>query len=87
MPFEIPLSGEVYEEWSGPGFTESSPKSALVVNSTENRIECSLCGHTESFKPESRSSYNAARARMSKHLRKATVKIDEHRELHLEEFS
>jgi hypothetical protein len=91
IPFEIPLSGIEYEEWTAPGLatggTESSPKSALKVDQANNRIECSICGHTESFKSESRASYNAARARMSKHLRKATEKVDEHRELHTEEFS
>jgi len=91
VPFEIPLSGIEYEEWTAPGQasggTESSPKSALRVDGENNRIECTICGHTESFKTESRSSYNAARARMSKHLRKATVKVDEHRELHTEEFA
>lgn len=87
VPFEIPLSGEVFEEWAGPVATESPKASGLVVNDKENRIECSLCGHTESFKGESRASYNAARARMSKHLRKATDKADEHRLLHTEEFA
>ena len=91
IPFEIPLSGEVYEEWTAPGAaqggTEGAPSGKLKVDSANNRIECTLCGHTESFKGESRSSYNAARARISKHLRKATTLVDEHRELHTEEFA
>ena len=85
--FEIPLFNEFAGEWAPPGFTEKSTSGGLVVDDVNNRIECKVCGHTESFKPESRASYSAARARMSKHLRKATDKVDEHREIHTAEFS
>lgn len=87
VPFEIPFSGEINDEWGGPVGTEVAPKSLLKVNNDLNRIECGICGHTESFKAESRTSYNAARARISKHLRKATTNVDEHRELHVQEFA
>lgn len=58
----------------------------LVENVKLNRLECP-CGHTESFRGESRASYSAARARMSKHLRKATVEVENHRELHTNEYN
>lgn len=61
-------------------------KLSLTVNAEANRIECDICGHAESFNPESRQSYNSARARISKHLRKATIQADEHKELHTMEF-
>lgn len=86
VPFEIPYVGEEHDLWAPPGFTEQSTSPGLRVDNDQNRIECLNCGHTESFKAESRSSYNAARARMSKHLRKASTKVDEHRETYANEF-
>lgn len=83
VPFAIPLLGEA-EKWAGPGFTEKV-EDGLVVNAELNRIEC-FCGHTERFKPGARSSYSAARARISKHLRKATEEVERHREIHTNEF-
>lgn len=62
--------------------------SALRVDAENNRIECLVkgCGHTERFNTESRSSYNAARARMSRHLRSAKQETFAHREAHTNEF-
>lgn len=88
VKFEINLVEDEQEQWQPEWI--SNPKEAetpqLVVDETNNRIECSVCGHTESFNPESRASFNAARARISKHLRKATNQVDAHRELHTLEF-
>jgi hypothetical protein len=91
VPFEIPLtSDDLQDGWVPPTMGEKAVATtaglALLVNAEANRIEC-FCGHTESFKPESRASYNAARARISKHLRRATERVDDHRELHGVEFS
>lgn len=62
------------------------PRAGILVNNASNRIECLVCGHTESFKPESRSSFNAARARTSKHLRSSRDEVSLHREVHANEF-
>lgn len=92
IPFEVLLVPENYAEWTAPT-VEQSGDPALYVDPEANRIECrvpvdgGICGHTESYKPGSRSSYNAARARMSKHLRKATANAESHRELHTNEFN
>lgn len=92
IPFEVSLIPENFMEWHAPGFTEEPVSEGLKVDPETNRIECRVkvgegyCGHTESYKADSRSSYNAARARMSKHLRKATAETDAHRELHTNEF-
>lgn len=59
---------------------------ALVHNSGANRIECPICQHTESYRPDAKTSYNAARARMSKHLRTETREQALHRELFTNEF-
>lgn len=66
------------------GVRATDPK--LILNDEMSRIEC-FCGHTEKFRVESRASYNAARARISKHLRKAIDQVDDHRLLHTLEFS
>jgi hypothetical protein len=85
LNFEVDLLPEYTAPWTAPGFTEQLSTPGLTVNQELSRIEC-FCGHTESFKGESRSSYNAARARMSKHLRKATENVEQHREAHTLEF-
>lgn len=94
IPFEVLFQPDDLGGWTAPGFTEASADPLLFVDAEHNRIECRVpngeggfCGHTESYKPESRASYTAARARMSKHLRKpGTVNPDLHRELHTNEF-
>ncbi len=83
--FAVDLQPEFEAPWVSPGFTEKPQTTGLVVNQEANRIEC-FCGHTESFKADSRASYNAARARMSKHLRKETLRQEEHRDVHTQEF-
>lgn len=93
IPFAVNLIPDNYVEWVAPAFTEQSGVKELYVDPEANRIECrvvtndGICGHTESYKAGSRSSYNAARARMSKHLRKATDNAEAHRELHTLEFN
>ena len=76
-------------EWAKTGKGTDAPDSTvtgLSLNETANRYEC-FCGHTEHFKPESRSSFNAAKARMGKHAMRAKDRVDEHRELYTLEFS
>lgn len=87
IPFKISLIPAAQEAWQPEWIAQvkAMPAWKLVVNSELNRIECP-CGATETFKPESRASYNAARARMSKHLRRVTDQVEEHRELHTSEF-
>ena len=93
IPFAVELVPDELGTWAPPGTTEAPIEKFLRLDSESHRIECrvpiadgTVCGHAETYKPDSRSSYNAARARMSKHLRKATENIDDHRELHTNEF-
>lgn len=92
-PFAVQLVTDERPEWAAPGFTEQSTEPLLKIDQASHRIEClvpiadgKFCGHAETFKIDSRASYNAARARMSKHLRKATESVEAHRELHTNEF-
>lgn len=87
VPFAVELVSDGQDQWT-PEWTKSDePKNVdLVVNHELNRIEC-FCGHVEKYKPESRGSYNAARGRISKHLRNATEEVERHRELHTLEFN
>jgi hypothetical protein len=71
-------------EWVGHGTDE--PTAGLKVDAVNQRIECLVCGHTEHYNLDSRSSYNAARARISKHLRTAKDETERHREVHTNEF-
>lgn len=93
IPFAIELVPDYEPDWVSPGMSEVASSDPLLKVDTEmTRIECrvpvptGICGHTESYRAESRASYNAARARMSKHLRKATENVEQHRELHTNEF-
>lgn len=92
LPFAVDLIPSDVGEWLAPGFTEAPVAKGLVVDASTNRIECrvkvatGVCGHTESYKSESRNSYNLARGRMSRHLMKCTENVEGHRELHTEEF-
>lgn len=88
VAFEINLEDNSLDGWVAPtlGSEITTDQTAgLFVNAEKNRLECGVkgCGHTEAYKNESRSSFNAARARMSKHLRKA----DNSKEIHLEVYS
>ena len=58
----------------------------LLHDEVKCRIECPICSHTESYKADSRSSYNAARARMSRHLKSSPDESSIHRELYVVEF-
>lgn len=92
LPLAIDLIPDYTADWVGPGMTETPVDPGLKVDAAAHRIEClvpvgdGVCGHTETYKADSRSSYSAARARMSKHLRKAMSNPDGHREVHLNEF-
>lgn len=83
--FAVEFFPDTMQPWVSPGFTEKAKSRDLSVNVEQNRIEC-FCGHTESFKSNSRQSLTAARARMSKHLRRATTEVDRHREAHTLEY-
>lgn len=87
VPFAVTLVEEGQDEWKPEwtGSDEPAAGSGLVVNAELNRIEC-FCGHVEKYKADSRGSYNAARGRISKHLRNATEEVDRHREIHTNEF-
>lgn len=93
IPFAVRLVGVDTPEWHPEWARADKPSDGLKLDTEASRYECRVpmgdgqfCGHTETFKPESRSSQSAARARMSKHLRQATREVDAHRELHTNEF-
>lgn len=72
-----------HPEWSKTD--EPAAQYGIAVNQELLRVEC-FCGHTEKFKSESRASYSAARARMSKHLRHTTEDVERHREVYALEY-
>lgn len=85
--------GKWKPSWVSQPDADAAPKQAHKVMSIQdvegkNAMECGVpgCGHTETFKPDVRSSRAAARARMSRHLRKSTSEQQAHLELHTLEF-
>lgn len=93
IPFEIELLSEYVPEWVAPTVVDDQADPRLFVDAESCLIQCrvplaagGVCGHAEKYKAASRASYNAARARMSKHLRRSTEEVEAHRELHTLEF-
>jgi hypothetical protein len=91
VPFEVNLQGADLDSWTAPTISSeitTDPKAGLFVNAEKNRIECGVegCGHSEKYKNESRASFNAARARISKHLRKPGNSVETHMEIYSQEF-
>lgn len=89
IPFAIDLvdvyRDEYVPEWAekvAVAETKADAKDGVLVDNAKQRIECLICNHVEKFRVDSRRSYNAARGRMSKHLRNARERVDEHREAH-----
>lgn len=90
VPFAIYLVGQEEEAWA-PEWHQAdlpTPSSSLKVDDANRRVECLVCGHTESFNPESRGSQNAAMGRMKRHLAKDVRAefADKHREVLSQEF-
>lgn len=89
IPFAINLVAEEIPQWVPDwirlGGSDKPTAAGLVLNKDASRLEC-FCGHTEKFNPDSRASYRTARARISRHLRKAIDEVERHRETHTHEF-
>lgn len=81
--FEVFLNGDPH--MTDEADVPAAPKS-LIHDEAKHRIECPICAHTESYNLDSRASFNAARGRMSKHLKKPKNETSLHAELHTNEF-
>lgn len=65
---------KVEEDWG-----QKKGKKFLSPNGT---IRCTICGRSETFRTDNHASYNAARARLIRHLKNAKEEIDRHLILH-----
>lgn len=65
---------------------ESPDKLETAVLKRQGTIRCSICGKSEEFDSANRQSRNNARARMAKHLKRATSEVHRHRLLLRTEF-
>lgn len=72
-------------EWANEAAEVINTK-GITEDTANHRLECPVCKHTETYNSESRSSYNAARGRISKHLRNETKDAELHREVYTNEF-
>lgn len=87
VPYEVSLDAPSSEEQWMDNFVVKQGPMALIKDVEKSRIECPICHHTESWKPDSHMSYNAARARMSRHLKDQRNKeVSLHMELYTMEF-
>lgn len=87
--FAVSLTdGTAQGVWKPEWAVERPATETMKLTEGVNTILCGVpgCGHVETFKVESRSSYGAARARISKHLRKSESEKEAHLELHTLEF-
>lgn len=93
LPFAVQLIESDEQEWVAPTMGENAADNRLLIDEANHRIECKVkladgshCGHVETYKAESRASYRAARARISKHLRKPQAETEAHLEVYTNEF-
>lgn len=77
---------EAVSPYDEPVRVDPNATKGLFHDVENRRLECPICKHTESYKMDSTSSYNAARGRISKHLRTETKESELHRELFTNEF-
>lgn len=87
VAFAIDVMLDDYVEWKPEWIAGTDQLSGdLKEDAVNNRVECKVCGHTETFRPESHSSVNAAKARMRKHLKtdKNNLNVAAHREALME---
>ena len=73
-------------EWADAVKGTDMPGGDIKHDADARRLEC-FCGHTEQYKPDSHSSFNACKARMAKHLKTAKDEVDRHREAATNEFT
>jgi hypothetical protein len=59
----------------------------LEIDRAKGTMACPLCHWTANFKPKNMSAYNAARARMARHLKKPSDQLNRHRRLYNAIFS
>ena len=91
-PFAVSYQGENVAQWTAPwvaaGKPANEPTGSVIEEPGKSRLECPVCGHTESYNTDSSSSKNAAKARMSRHLKsdKRPELVDAHREALIKEF-
>ena len=84
--FALELVDVGVQEFVAPWTKEQEPiPDSLVEDWDKGRLECPVDGWTTSFKPESKQSYNLARARIAKHCRSS--KDERVREFALKAFS
>lgn len=91
LPFALNLiDNSSTGKWKPVWVRDNKPveKPAVIEPTGKNVIECGVegCGHTETYRPESRSSYNVARGRLSRHMRRAQFEPQAHLEMHSLEF-
>lgn len=77
----VSLSGENPVTFKAPWVDTKPIPTALKVDDEIGRIECTVCPHTETFKPDTPSTKNLAMARMRKHLISVKDEVDRHRGL------
>lgn len=84
-PFRVPLQEMTLQDFSPPWVQKEEPlPEALVHDAEKGNLQCPVDGWSTSYNTESRSAYNMARARMSRHCK--TSKDDRVREFGLKIF-
>lgn len=89
QPFAIELQAPAADGYV-PEWQRGIPKAIiyrqLIEDEDKGFIECPICSTRESYEVQSRTSRNQARMRMAKHLTKAKVEKDAHKQLHSYEY-
>lgn len=93
----VPLHPNGLADWK-PAWLRGGPDAQVALpeavkagtfvkdDGEKRRIECLVCGHTESYNPDSASSRRVALARIGKHMVKTKTEELRHKEAHSIEF-
>jgi len=85
VSFRVPLRDVAAELFKAPWVKKDEPvPEALIEDTEKGSLKCPVDGWVSNFKPESRQSYNMARARMSRHCKSS--KDDRVREFGMKVF-
>jgi hypothetical protein len=91
-PWALPLTkahdAQSQAAWGSQEIVESMQDDRLAVNEdlTLGKVECSICGHTETWDPDKPTGRGPARRKMKKHCMSARKDVAMHRKLGVEVF-
>lgn len=86
QPFAVSLQGEA-PTFDVPWLPKAKTYSEISVDDERGVLTCPICGHAETYSPDSQSQRGLANTRMAKHLLGAKKEIEAHKQLHVKVYA